>query len=136
MDYQNLSYALSQLVHNFGAVAVVAGPLYGLAASALRHVRGLLWLILIGWLVQIISGLLFGGISLYYYGLLPDIRGVAVAALITKILCAGLGAGLVIATLRSRRYLSEPARLAWLWRGLAVLGMVALAAAAFLRWYS
>lgn len=136
MDYQNLAYALTQVAHNFGAVIVVAAPIYMLAAPSQQHARGVLWLVLTGWLVQIASGLSFGLVSFYYYGQLPDIRGLAVMALIIKILSAGLGAGLTIATLREAISLASPLKIRWLWVGLAALGVIALTAAAFLRWYS
>ena len=48
MDLQNLAYALTQVAHNFGAVVVVAAPLYALWAARPVGVRGVLWLVLSG----------------------------------------------------------------------------------------
>ena len=42
MDLQNLAYALTQVAHNFGAVAVVAVPLYALCSMHPAGSRGLL----------------------------------------------------------------------------------------------
>ena len=61
MDLQNLAYALTQVGHNFGAVIVVAAPLYALATArtvGARGVqaRGVLWLTLAGWALQLASG--------------------------------------------------------------------------------
>lgn len=137
MDYQNLAYALTQVAHNFGAVIVVASPLYLLSTRLAKDIRFLLWLVLGGWLIQVGSGLLFGLVSVYYYGQLPDIRGLAIAALLVKVACAVAGIALAIAMLKEK---IDPDCTAasgrWSWRGLATLGAVALAAAAFLRWYS
>ena len=134
MDLQNFNYALTQVVHNFGAVTVVAAPLYMLIARPERQ-RKTLWLVLIGWCLQILSGVLFGGISLLYYGMLPDIRGVAILALLIKVLSAVSALGIIIMSLRAQPSWSWR-RVTWMWRGLTVLGVVALTAAAFLRWYS
>src|SRR5690625_1552763 len=134
MDLQNLNYALTQVAHNFGAVIVVAAPLY-ILVSRPEHQRRTLWLVLIGWGLQILSGILFGGISLYYYGILPDIRGVAVLALVIKVLSALAALGMIIMSLRAQPSWNLR-RVTWMWRGLAVLGIVALTAAACLRWYS
>src|SRR5699024_243415 len=119
MDYQNLAYALTQVAHNFGAVIVVAAPLYLLSTRLEKDTRFLLWLVLAGWLVQIGSGVLFGLVSVYYYGQLPDIRGLAIAALLTKMTCAGLGVALAIAMLK--RKIDPDCTAAsgrWSWRGL------------------
>ncbi len=134
MDLQNLAYALTQLAHNFGAVSVVALPLYALRAHPPSG-RGLLWLILAGWAVQAASGAVFGAVSVYYYGQLPDIHGPAVAALRIKIACAIIALIMLILALRR---LAGPTASAspGLWRGLAGLGVLALASAAVLRWYS
>ena len=81
------------------------------------------------------SGALFGAISLHYYGQFPDLHGTAVAALRVKVACAL--AGFVIAALflrRAERWGEGARRRAW--NLLAALAVVALAAAAFLRWFS
>ena len=137
MDLQNLAYALTQVVHNFGAVAIVGGAIYGrslrgAAASALRRSA---WLILIAWSAQAISGAGFGAISYAYYGQFPDIHGIAVAALYLKMACAFLGFALAVAMLRAQARWPGT-RQAAVWSGQAMLGVVALTAAAFLRWFS
>lgn len=128
LDAQNLAYALTQVVHNFGAVVVLATPLYALVARPGTAVRPLAWAVLAGWGAQLASGALFGLVSLHYYGQLPDIHGIAVAALALKVGCALLAVLLLGFALLRRR--AAP------WRVLAALGATALAAAAFLRWFS
>ncbi len=129
MDGQNLAYALTQVGHNFGAVIVVAAPLYALAAVRPPGARGLLWLALAGWALQLASGGLFGLVSYRFYGQLPDIHGIAIGALVLKLLCALVA--VVLIALSLRRPHGAPA-----WRALAALGATALTAAAFLRWFS
>ena len=135
MDLQNLAYALTQVAHNFGAVTVVAVPLYVVSAGRPERERRVLWLVLSGWAVQIASGALFGLVSLHFYGQLPDIHDIAAAALAVKVLCAVTAVGLIIVLLRSRAVRIDR-RAALIWRMLAALGMTALAAAALLRWVS
>lgn len=136
MDLQNLAYALTQVVHNVGAVAVVGGAIFGRwpqpAEPSAR--RRLAWLILTGWSLQAASGLGFGAVSYAYYGQFPDIHGVAIAALYLKMACAVAGFVLSVAFLR---YQSRwPGGGASVWSGQILLGITALTAAAFLRWFS
>lgn len=137
MDLQSLSYALTQVAHNFGAVAVVGGALFARWPQPLSHParRPLAWLVLAGWLVQAMSGAAFGAISYAWYGKFPDIHGLAVAALLLKMACAA--SGIIVATLLLyfARGWSDRQRDA-AWRALLLLGVLALTAAAFLRWYS
>lgn len=137
MVAENLAYALTQVLHNFGAVTVVGGAAFALWAPALspgREVQ-LVRLVSLGWAVQIASGGGFGGVSYYYYGELPDIQGVALAALATKVTCAAVGLALALLyQLRGERWSEAQRKLAW--RALAALAATALAAAAFLRWFS
>lgn len=136
MDLQNLAYALTQVVHNFGAVAVVGGAVIGRAQpSASRAQRRLAWLVLSGWLMQGASGMGFGAISYAYYGQFPDIHGIAIAALYLKMACAAAGVVLSVVLLRQHGGGTDQRRNA-LWLVLAVLGVTALTAAAFLRWFS
>jgi hypothetical protein len=74
-------------------------------------------------------------ISYMGYGTLPDIHGIAVAALYIKMLCATGG---VMAAFMFVRYASgwREERCRGAWQLLLVLGVVALTAAAFLRWFS
>lgn len=136
MSPENLAYALTQLVHNFGAVAVIGIPAFALRAGASSGTEArLAWIVGAAWAVQIASGAGFGAVSLYYYGQLPDIHGVAVAALYVKIACAVTGlAGAVGFRTRADGWSEARRRLAW--HALLVLGATALAAAAFLRWFS
>jgi len=132
---QNLAYALTQVAHNFGAVTVVAVPAYAVMGRGDALRRGSLIMILAGWGVQIVSGVLFGLVSLFYYGQLPDIHGTAIGALIIKVVCAILAMVVVILSLRGQVFSGRLAsRMKW-WL-LVALGCVALTAAAFLRWFS
>lgn len=137
MDWQNLAYALVQVAHNFGAVAVTGGALAALALLRVdvRPPRWLGGLVLAGWAVQIASGASFGGISYAYYGQFPDIHATARVALVVKLLCAASGILLAAAGLRYAAGWSA-ARCRRLWHGLAGLAATALVAAAFLRWFS
>jgi len=137
MALENVAYALMQVLHNFGAVTVVGGAVFALWAPGQPPVREaqLARLLSLGWAVQIASGAGFGGVSYYYYGHLPDIHGVAVAALTTKIACAAAGLSLALLfQLRGARWNEAQRKLSW--RALAVLAATALFAAAFLRWFS
>jgi len=135
LDLQNLAYALTQVAHNFGAVTVVAVPLYVVSAGRPERERRVLWLVLSGWALQLASGALFGLVSFHFYDQLPDIHGIAIAALSVKVLCATAAVVLVVVSLRLHAATGER-RAALIWRVLAALGMTALTAAAFLRWFS
>ena len=137
MDPQNLAYALVQLVHNFGAVAVVGGAVAArwLARDAPATQRKLAWLVLGGWLAQAASGAGFGAVSYHFYGQFPDIHAIARAALLIKLACAAGG------ILLAARYLQRaagwlPATRNTVWSLLLALGVTALASAAFLRWFA
>ena len=137
MDPQSLAYALVQLVHNFGAVAVVGGAVGArwLARDAPATQRKLGWLVLGGWLAQAASGAGFGAVSYHFHGQFPDIHAIARTALLLKMTCAAGGILLAAATLR-RAADWQPARRATVWTLLLALGVTALASAAFLRWFS
>lgn len=137
MELQNLAYALTQVAHNFGAVAVVGGALLGRwPIAALPPVRRkLVWLILAGWLVQGASGAGFGAISYVYYRQFPDLHDIALMALVVKMTCAVTAIVVSIAYLRLQGVWST-SQLAWAWNGLIALGVTALTAAAFLRWFA
>lgn len=138
MQPENLAYALTQVVHNFGAAAVVGGAAFALWEGAWRpserDVR-LARLVSLGWAVQIASGASFGAVSYYYYGRFPEIHAVALAALYIKIACAAAGLGVAL-RFQSRAEQWNEARRRLAWQALALLGATALAAAAFLRWFS
>jgi len=134
---QNLSYALVQLVHNFGAAAVVGAPLAALtlARGQLATQRKLTWLALGGWLAQFASGAGFGAISYYNYAKFPDIHGIATGALAIKVACAAAALLVALSLLRMGMTWNERSHHR-AWHSLAGLGTTALAAAAFLRWFS
>jgi uncharacterized membrane protein YbhN (UPF0104 family) len=137
MQWENLYYALNQVIHNFGALTVVGGALFALRANPdqqdLKH--KLAWLVLIAWGAQGVSGLVFGGISLYFYGETPDLHSVAMLALTVKMLCAGCGFLLALVyLLKAKQWRETRRQRAWL--ALTGLGVIALTAAAFLRWFS
>jgi len=134
---QNLIYALIQVIHNFGAVTVV-----GTAAAAIWLAHGnagvrhrMSYLMALAWAVQAASGLMFGAITYYFEKHLPDIHGVAVDALLVKIGCAAAGFILAVAYIRFNSGWSAKKQLL-AWRALLALGAIALACAAFLRWFS
>lgn len=136
MDLQNLGYALTQVVHNFGASAVLGGAVASLwlAPRAELH-RCMAWLVLSGWAAQIASGATFGAISFYYYGQFPDLSTVAMVALAIKVACAVSGFALAAFYLRYGAIRPE----SWhrsVWLILTILAATALTAAAFLRWFS
>jgi hypothetical protein len=134
---ENLAYALVQLLHNFGAVAVVGGAGFALWAPAgpLAREARIAGLVALGWAVQIASGAGFGAVSYTYHAQLPEIHNVAFAALATKVACAAVGVALAfLLQVRAARW-SGPARTRC-WRALLALAATALAAAAFLRWFS
>ncbi len=134
---ENLVYALVQLVHNFGAVAVTAAPFAAFwPARASPGARALLLrLVVVAWVAQIASGVSFGATSLHYYGVLPDLSQVARAALAVKLLCALAGLALSLLLLgRGARWAERAHDRAW--RALAAVGATALAGAAVLRWFA
>jgi hypothetical protein len=136
MGSENLAYALTQVVHNFGAAAVLGGAVAVLwPAFRLEDGRKFAWLILAAWGAQIFSGGLFGATSLYYYGETPDLSRVAMTALVVKVAAAITGFLLAaIFLLRGREWGRVGVKRTF--RGLAALGATALTAAAFLRWFS
>jgi hypothetical protein len=127
---QNLLYALIQSLHNIGAAAII-----GLAATALWQPQSgqrlAAWIAAV-WVLQGMSGLMFGITTYSYEGHLPDIHGIAVYALTIKIIC--VISSIVLSLLLYAKKGWDAALL--IWRILFVLGIIALAAAAFLRWFS
>jgi Trk-type K+ transport system membrane component len=137
MDLQDLSYALVQVVHNFGAASVVAAPLVALrfAKHQPENRRRLSWIVLFGWVAQGASGIGFGAVSYYNYAKFPDIHGIATVALVIKVVCAISALLLVLALLAKGSNWSEKAQHR-AWHSLAGFGTIAITAAAFLRWFS
>jgi hypothetical protein len=133
---ENLAYALTQVVHNFGAVAIVGGSVLALwPVPRIEYGRRFAWLILFGWGAQIASGTLFGAISLHFYGQTPDLSAIALTALIIKVTAATAGFLLTAFYLVRGRGWSRSGGLRT-FQMLAALGVIALTAAAFLRWFS
>lgn len=135
--FENLGYAIVQLVHNFGAAAVVGVPIFALypAAQPIPIQRKFAWLAGLSWGAQALSGMGFGAVSYYFYEKLPDLHGVAFTALVIKIACAVGGVSIAMRYLRQAAdWTVEQRRTTW--KLLAVLGVTALAAAAFLRWFA
>jgi hypothetical protein len=133
----NLAYTCVQIVHNFGAVAVVGSPV---AASWLGRdslaIQGRLgWLLAIGWVAQGASGAAFGLTSYLVKGQLPELAGTALVALAVKMGCVLAGLGLTVAFLSTGSRWSAASRI-WWWNGMAALAAMALSAAAVLRWFA
>ena len=136
MGSEDLAYALTQVLHNFGAVAVLGGAIFVLwPEPRLEYGRTFGWLILAAWGAQIASGGLFGLTSLYYYGETPDLSSVAMVALAVKV-AAAISGFLLAAFYLSRGKGWDRMSVMRTYRSLAALGAVALTAAAFLRWFS
>jgi len=132
---QNLSYAAIQVVHNFGAVAVVSGSLLGLRLIEQATRRKLAYLALAGWMTQAASGATFGMVSYYYYHKFPDISGIATFALGIKMSCVAAGILLLAAYLwRGERWPEQQVNMVWV--AASALAVTAISAAAFLRWFS
>jgi hypothetical protein len=134
---QNFIYALIQVAHNLGAATVV-----GTAVAALGLVRGnamvqhrLALLLAVAWAIQAASGMLFGATTYLYERQLPDIHGIAVDALLIKIICALAGFILAVVYVKLNSGWDMNKQLL-AWRVSLVLGVVALSSAAFLRWFS
>ncbi len=132
---QNLAYAIVQVVHNFGAVAAVGGSFAAVKFRDVNTRRRLAGVALAGWGTQAASGAAFGATSYYFYHRLPDIAGVAVAALVVKIVCVAIGF-LLLATYLFRSDRWPPAKMDAAWTASSALAITALSAAAFLRWFS
>ena len=73
--------------------------------------------------------------DLSFESLLPDIHGVAIDALLIKIVCAVAGFILAVACAKADSVWPEK-RQTLVWRAMLAAGVVALASAAFLRWFS
>jgi hypothetical protein len=129
----DLPYALVQVVHNLGAAGVVAPPVGALWLSRdAAPRRRLAWLSTGSWAVQGATGAGFAAVSFFGKGALPEIAGVALAALAIKVACTMLGLVAGVALLRRPVI---PAARTWLWSASLAAGLGALLGAAFLRWY-
>ena len=137
MDLQNRTYALTQVAHNFGAVAVVAVPLYALLFHAPHPgSRDLLWLALSGWALRLASGAVFGtGELAFLRGNFQTSTALRLLPWCSRVLCALVALVLIALSLYARP-LHDGRRSTVTWRLLATLGGTALTGAAFLRWFS
>lgn len=136
MSAENLAYALIQVAHNLGAVALVALPVFGLWLRTGPAGAQRIALVLIAVAVaQATTGVFFGAASLYFHGALPDIQGVTVVALWVKVAALGFALAAGAAILAYGSGWSE-ARSAGTWKLALSAAATALIAAAFLRWYS
>jgi hypothetical protein len=136
MGSENLVYALTQVVHNFGAAFVLGGAVFALwPMPRPEYARAFARLILLAWGAQIVSGMAFGLTSFYYYGETPDLSSIAMAALAIKVTAAVSGFLLAASYLiRGREWDLVCVRRFFM--SLAALAAIALTAAAFLRWFS
>jgi hypothetical protein len=132
---QNLIYALIQVVHNFGAAAIVGMGAYETWLVRGRPEHGLASVLALVWALQASSGAFFGIVTYYYDGQLPDIHGVAVDALLLKIICAATGFVLAVSYAKWGSGWSDHG-CRFVWGASFALGAVALGSAAFLRWFS
>jgi hypothetical protein len=138
VDLQDLGYALTQVVHNLGAVSVTGASAAALGlkfAEPRTSQRVLAAWVLGGWAAQAASGVSFGAISYLSYGRFPDIHGIARGALALKMACAAAGFFVAAYYLVREAGWSGPGRQR-AWTTQLALALTALASAAFLRWFS
>jgi hypothetical protein len=127
-----LVYALIQAIHNLGAVTLVAVPAAALAwqGRSAAVERRLSWTLLAAWGLQAAGGAAFAATSYGFKGQLPEVAGVALAALGVKVAATVAGFGLAAAQLwRNRRAGTAD------WVACMALAVTAFTAAALLRWY-
>lgn len=131
-----LVYTCVQAVHNLGAVAVVAAPVLALGTRGRNGVfeRRLAWTLLFAWGLQAASGAGFAAASYGLKGALPEVTGVALAALVVKLAATATGFTLAAGLLGLRR-LANPRPRAIAWSACLGAAVAALLAAAPLRWY-
>ena len=130
----DFTYACIQLIHNLGAATVVGGPAAALwpvreSQLALKRVAQL---VTAGWLAQASAGLGFGLTSYFLRGEIPDITGVALFALATKIFSTICG---IPISLFAIKRISSNRSSCIVFKILLALGVLSISAAAFLRWY-
>src|SRR3989442_4076719 len=118
----SLVYTVVQILHNFGAVAVVGSPAvaWWFARDNPAAQCRLAWLLVIGWAAQGASGAGFGMTSYFLKGQLPEISGVALIALVAKIACVTCGFAVGILYLNMASRWSVGTRLK-VWQGLLAL---------------
>jgi hypothetical protein len=133
---ENLIYTWVQILHNFGAVAVVGSPAAAIWLPGENRVirYKLAWLMLLGWLAQGASGIAFALTSYTMKGALPEVTGIALGALVLKVGCTFIGTvltGVYLAT----RWRWSGAHEHRMWQLMLLMTITAITAAAFLRWY-
>jgi len=130
----DFTYACIQLVHNLGAATVVGGPAAALwlARENQLALKRIARFVTAGWLVQATSGLGFGLTSYFLRGEIPDVTGVALFALATKIVSTVCGIPLALFAVKR---VSSNRSSCLMFKALLVLGVSSICAAAFLRWY-
>ncbi|MGZ3807739.1 MAG: hypothetical protein ACXVCE_06620 [Bacteriovorax sp.] len=122
-------------MHNLGAVATLGGSLSAVALKNSKAQKKLAWIAFGGWGVQGLSGAAFGVVSYYFYRSFPDIAGIAVFALAIKIICSAVGFVLLLSNLARWANCTDEKKDGVLMAS-SLLAVVALTAAAFLRWFS
>src|SRR2546426_8373525 len=130
----NLVYTGVQILHNFGAVAVVGSPAmaWWFARDNLAAQGRLAWLLVVGWAAQGASGAGFGMTSYFLKGQLPEISGVALIALLAKMVCVTCGFAVGILYLKTASQWSIATRLK-VWQGMLALAGKRLTAGGFFR---
>jgi hypothetical protein len=131
-----LVYTCVQAFHNLGAAAVVASPALALGVRGRNGAteRRLAWALLLAWGLQAASGAGFAAASYGLKGALPEVTGIALAALVVKLAATFCGFTLA-AGLLWLRGLTSPRSRATVWSVCLGLALAALLAAAPLRWY-
>jgi hypothetical protein len=132
---ENVLYTLVQIVHNFGAVAVVGSPAVGWWLERKNIVTYRLALLaLLGFFVQGATGIGFAIISQSLKGALPEVTGIALAALLIKVSSTAIGFTLTVVLWRKGSQWRTRGRML-AWQMMLLFSTAALMAAAFLRWY-
>ena len=132
---ENLVYTLVQIGHNFGAAAVVGGPIAGWWLERQKlSTRFIAMIAFAGWFVQGATGIGFAATSYFLKGALPEVAGIALAAVAIKTACTIAGCIATAMVWRKQNRLSMKTKQI-LWLGSMTGAFVALTAAAVLRWY-
>lgn len=132
---ENILYTCVQILHNFGAVVVVGSPAAGwwLERKNLMASRLALFALL-GWFIQGATGIGFALTSYSLKGAVPEVTGVALAALLVKIFGTVIGFTLAVLVRRKGSQWRLRSRIL-AWQTMLTASVAALVAAAFLRWY-
>jgi len=131
MGAENLFYTLNQVIHNLNGALLLGLPLCWLWHTPQRpRPRQLLQLLTLLWLIQAVTGAVFGVVSYAFYSALPDLHPIAYRALAVKLSCVIAALTLCLWLLLHGR--DAVGRTPWAW--LAILAATAQSAAAVLRW--